>query len=322
MSTNKLKVAIVALTTVIIFSGCQKDSTTTYQGYIEGEFVNIASSQSGRLDKLFVKKGQSVAKDSALFALECDSEVAALSQAKAELAAAISILDDIQKGARVEEQNVIEARLSQARTNADNLKIQADRSEALYKINATSKVEMENSVAMAKSSAAQVAELQNSLRVLKLSAREDQIKAQKAHVKQAEFAVKQAEWKLNQKALKAPKNALVFDTIYREGEFVVAGGVVARLLPPENIKIRFFVPQKIAEKLMLNQKLSFHRSSDNTKFTGTLSYISTEAEYTPPLIYSNESKERLVFMAEAYPRPEDAKLFHSGQPIKVSLDEL
>jgi HlyD family secretion protein len=231
-------------------------------------------------------------------------------------------LEDIQKGARGEEQSVIEAKLLQAQANADNLKAQANRNEALYKTNAISKTEAENSAAAAKASAAQVEELQNSLKVSKLSARDDQIKAQKARVKQIEFAVKQAEWKLEQKALKAVKNALVFDTIYREGEFVPTGSIVVRLLPPENIKIKFFVPQKIAEKLAPSQKLFFYRSGDGTKFTGSVSYISAEAEYTPPLIYSNESKERLVFMVEAYPRPEDAKLFRPGQPVKVSLDEL
>jgi HlyD family secretion protein len=323
MNINKLKAVIVALTsTIVVLGGCQKENGKTYQGYAEGEFVNIASSQSGRLDKLFVNRGQNISKDAPLFALECDSEVAAVNQAKSELKVAIATLDDIQKGARVEEQSVIAAKLLQAQANAENLKTQYIRNEALYKTNAISKTEMDNSIAAAKSSAAQVAELQNSLKVSKLSAREDQIKAQKAHVKQAEFVLKQAEWRLEQKTLRAPKNALVFDTVYREGEFVPVGGIVARLLPPENIKIRFFVSQKIAEKLGLNQKVYFHLGQSETKFAGVLSYISAEAEYTPPLIYSNESKDRLVFMVEAYPKPEDAKLFHPGQPVKVSLDEL
>jgi HlyD family secretion protein len=70
MNINKLKTVVIALTsTIIMLGGCQKEGATTYQGYAEGEFVNIASSQSGRLDKLFVKKGESVAKNSALFAL-------------------------------------------------------------------------------------------------------------------------------------------------------------------------------------------------------------------------------------------------------------
>jgi len=323
MSTNRLKTAMLTLASmVIIFVGCQKDETATYQGYAEGEFVNVASSQSGRLDKLFVKKGENITKNSALFALECDSEIAALNQAKSEVTTAISVLNDIQKGSRNEEQSVIEAKLVQAQANAENLKAQANRSEALYKTNAISKAEMESSVAAAKASGAQVEELKNTLKVSKLSARDDQIKAQKARVKQAEFAAKQAAWRLDQKTLKATKNAFVFDTVYREGEFVPTGGIIVRLLPPENIKIKFFVPQKVAEKLMPNQKLSFYRSGDNKKFIATISYISAEAEYTPPLIYSNESKDRLVFMIEAYPKAEDTKWLRPGQPVKVSLDEL
>ncbi len=113
---------------------------------------------------------------------------------------------------------------------------------------------------------------------------------------------------------------MVFDTLYREGEWLPSGGIVVRLLPPENIKIRFFVPQNIAEQLLMNQKVTIVSRSDGKKLSAHITYISTEAEYTPPIIYSNETKDKLIYMIEAYPSSSDAPLLHPGQPVEVSLE--
>lgn len=93
-----------------------------------------------------------------------------------------------------------------------------------------------------------------------------------------------------------------------------------RLLPPENIKIRFFVPQSVAETLRNTQKISINSRADNQKIPAQITYISTEAEYTPPIIYSNETKEKLTYMIEAYPESKYATLLHPGQPVEVSLE--
>jgi HlyD family secretion protein len=93
-----------------------------------------------------------------------------------------------------------------------------------------------------------------------------------------------------------------------------------RLLPPQNRKIRFFVPQNISEKLAIGQQLMIISRSDGHKIPVHVTYISTEAEYTPPIIYSNETKDKLIYMIEAYPSPEDAPLLHPGQPVEVSLE--
>jgi HlyD family secretion protein len=112
----------------------------------------------------------------------------------------------------------------------------------------------------------------------------------------------------------------VYDTLYREGEFVPQGGIIVRLLPPQNIKIRFFVPQKIAESLQIGTNVSITQRSDGKKIAARVTYISPEAEFTPPIIYSNESKNKLSYMIEAYPSKDDAPLLHPGQPVEVTLE--
>ena len=320
MNTMKnFNLFFISLTALFIFNGCQKKAVQTYQGYAEGEFVNISSSQSGTLDKLFVKRGDQVSSNSNLFALECDSEVIALKQTQEALSAAKSTLNDYQKGSRPQELDVIQAQLSQAVANAKNTKEQLSRNTLLYGSNAISKEQLDNSTALEKSTSARVTELKTSLSVAKLSKRIDQIHAQEAHIKELEAMVYQARWKLNEKALKSHGNALVFDTLYRVGEWVPTGGIVVRLLPPENIKIRFFVPQAVAEQLTINQKATIISRADGKQLPAHVTYISTQSEYTPPIIYSNETKDKLTYMIEAYPETADAPHLHPGQPVEVSL---
>jgi len=291
-----------------------------YNGYAEGEFVNLSSTQSGKLDKLFVKRGDHVSIKDNLFALECNSELLTLKQATADLAAAEATLKDYQKGSRPEEIRVIEAQLSAASANADNASKQFKRNSALYPENAVSKTQLDDSLALAKATEAKVKELQNALSVAKLSKRLDQISAQEKRVEQLRSAVKLAQWKIDEKGVKSLYDALVFDTLYREGEFVPQGGIIIRLLPPENIKIRFFVPQTVSESMQIGANVSITSRSDGKKIPAKITYISTEAEFTPPIIYSNETKEKLTYMIEAYPQKSYAAQLHPGQPVEVSLE--
>jgi len=311
---------LLFLLPLLIFGGCQKSDTQTYNGYAEGEFVNVSSTQSGKLDKLFVKRGDKVTINANLFTLECDNELLALKQASEDLSGAEATLRDYQKGSRPEEIDVIEAQLSQAYANADNAAKQLNRNSVLYPSNAVSKTQLDDSVALAKTTEGRVKELKNALNVAKLSKRSDQIAAQEARIGQLKALVAQAQWRVDEKGVKSRYDALVFDTLYREGEWVNTGGIIIRLLPPENIKIRFFVPQKIAESLQIGQNVSIISRSDGKNIGAKVTYISPEAEFTPPIIYSNETKDSLTYMIEAYPQKSDAAQLHPGQPVEVSLE--
>lgn len=308
------------MTFIALFSGCNSNDINKYQGYVEAEFVNISSTQSGRLDKLYVKRGDAITKGSNLFVLDHESEVYALRQIDSELSAAQAILSDYQKGSRPEEIAVIEKQLIQAQAASDNAAEQLRQNKALYDTNAVSKTDYDKSLSLAKSTAAKVQELENTLHVAKLPKRHDQIKAQQKRIDQLQSAYAQAAWRVDEKALTSSYDALVFDTLYREGEVVPSGGIIVRLLPKENIKIRFFVPQNVAEKLRVSQKASITSRSDNKAIPLHITYISPEAEFTPPVIYSNETKAKLTYMIEATPDPHNAPMLHPGQPVEVTLE--
>jgi len=317
---SKVKSRYIALAIVmIVITGCSDKQPPTYQGYVEGEFVYVSSSEAGRLDRLLVTRGQQVTAKTPLFALESKIEAAAQRQAQQQLNAAGAQLKDLLTGKRPQELDVIRAQLAQAIAEEKKSVAKQVRDEAQYKAEGISMAQLEETRAEAESNAARVREFRRQLDVANLPARDEQIKAQSANVDAARATLDQAEWRLNQKALTAVRAGLVFDTLYREGEWVPPGSPVVSMLPPENIKVRFFVPEPLVGSMSLGQYVILHCDGCPTVIPAKVTYISIEPEYTAPIIYSNETRSKLVFMIEAHPQQDKASGLHPGQPIEVRL---
>ena len=297
--------------------GCNRKPSLQFQGYVEGEFVQVATSEAGRLDRLTVAKGDRVETGALLFALDAVPEAAALRQAREQLATAEAQLRDILTGKRPQELEVITAQLDQARAEAKKSVADRERDQAQFGSGGISKAQLDKSQAAADATSARVAELERQYEVARLPARDDQILAQQAQVAAARAAVEQAEWRLGQKTVMAPVAGRIFDTLYETGEWVAAGRPVVRLLSPDKVKIRFFVPETALGGLTVGQALRVHCDGSPDEISAEITYISTEAEYTPPVIYSNETRSKLVFMVEA--RPLNGANLHPGQPVAVGL---
>jgi HlyD family secretion protein len=166
---------------------------------------------------------------------------------------------------------------------------------------------------------AQVAQLTADLATGKLGGREDAIRAAQAAVDAQRAAYEKAKWNFDQKQQFTPANAAVHDTLYRQGEYVAAGNPVVVLLPPENLKVRFFVPQAILPRIKTGETVYVMPDGAAHPINATINYISTQAEYTPPVIYSRETRADLVFMIEAKFSPADAADLRPGQPVDVEL---
>jgi HlyD family secretion protein len=312
-------VLVPAGAVLALLTGCSGSSSTTFQGYVEGEFVYMASSQPGRLEHLTVTRGQQVDRGAPLFALEAIDERAGQQQAREQLAAAEAQLADIETGKRPPEVAVVAAQLAQAQATAQKSALQRDRDEAQYKSGGISREQLEATLAQAASDAAHVSELASQLEVARLPGRTQQLKAQSRQVEAARAVMQQADWRLGEKAIAAPSAGLVYDTLYREGEWVAPGNPVVRMLPPQNIKVRFFVPEGVLGTLTAGRKVSLHCDGCAADVPATITFVSNEAEYTPPVIYSNQTRGKLVYMIEAHPTPGDAVKLHPGQPLEVHL---
>ena len=302
-----------------MLAACSNETPSGYQGYVEGEFVNVASPIAGRLDELSVKRGDAVAVNARLYALEAVSESAAQRQAQEQVKAAEATLADLRAGRRAPEQDVTRAQLAQADVDLARAATNLARDEAQFKIGGIARAQLDDTRSAHAAAQARVAQLRSELTVAQLPSRGEQIQAQAAQVAAARAALDQATWKLDQKSVRATKAGRVYDTLYREGEWVAAGSPVVRMLPPANVKVRFFVPQGIVGSLAPGRALAIRCDGCSADIPATISYVSNEAEFTPPVIYSNETRSKLVFMVEARPAPEQAAKLNPGQPVSVTL---
>ncbi len=309
----------IAAAALVLMAGCAKKATSTYQGYIEGKFVYVASPQSGRLDQVNVERGDTVAAGHPLFALEGEPEASEMRTAEQVLRSSESRLNDLETGKRPAEVDVTRAQLAEAvaaKKQADEI-LKSD--EAQFKAGGIAQTELIDARAGAETSAAKVRELEADLAVDALPAREEQIKAQANQVAADRASLADADWRLRQKQIASPRDGLVFDTLYRRGEWVTAGNPVVELLPPENLEIRFFVPEAVVGALRVGGNVGVACDGCAGDVRAKISFVSPESEYTPPVIYSNENRSKLVYMVIANPTPQAGATLHPGQPVEVTV---
>jgi HlyD family secretion protein len=310
----------VLLAVLSLLTACGEQTANYYQGYAEGEFVLVAAPIGGRLEQLTVRRGETVREGEVLFKLEHAAESAAVVEAQQNLEQAENLLADLLKGERPSELAALAARLEQARVVRDLSRVELERRQNLYEANVLSVEERDRARTAFRRDEAAVVDLEAQLRTARLGARSDRIEAARAETAAARARLEQARWALEQKGQRAGVDAFVFDTLFEVGEFVPPSLPVVTLLPPGQVKVRFFVPEPEVGTLRIGQRVSVTFDGAERPVAGGIDFISPRAEFTPPLIYSRETRAKLVFMVEARPDSADAHRLHPGQPVEVKVE--
>jgi HlyD family secretion protein len=303
-----------------LLAGCGNEGPRVYQGYAEGEYVRVAAPFAGALLKLAAKRGMQVGTGDELFTLEQENEAAARREAEERLKNAEAQLANLQKGKRPTELEAIRAQLAQAEAGLKLSASQLRRREQLVAQNFVSRESLDEVRSAYERDRQHVSELKAQLATAQLAARPDEIKAAESSVEAARAALAQAEWKLAQKSVKAPVAGLVQDTYYVAGEWVNANQPVVSLLPPENVKVRFFVEERELGAVRTGQSVRLSCDGCPAPIAAQVTFISPQAEFTPPVIYSRQERAKLVFLIEARPASADAMKLHPGQPLDVKLE--
>ena len=300
--------------------GCEKPANDAWQGYIEGEYALIASPYAGQLQKLYVRRGDSVDSGRPLFALEQESERAARTEAQQRLNAAAARLENLQAARRPAEIDALRAEVTQAKAALALSSSQLAQQQKLFKDGFIAQARLDEAQAARARDAARAAEAEAQLRsALQPVGREAERRAAEGDAAGAQAALAQAALRLEQKSVAAPVAALVQDTFFVEGEWVPAGRPVASLLPPANVKARFYVPETIVGSLAPGRAVEIRCDGCAAPIEAKVSYISAQAEYTPPVLYTREQRGKLLFLVEARAAPGDAAKLRPGQPIDVTL---
>ncbi len=314
-----MKRTLIPIAVALVLGACGNSPPPGFQGYVEGEYVRVAAPFAGTLVSLDTQRGAAVAAGAALFSLEAESEDAARREALERQRKAAAQVEDLKKGRRPSEVESARAQLSQAQVSAAYSEKEWRRQLDLVSKGFVSQSRADEAKSQRDRDHDKVVELQNALATVEAGSRPDEIRAAEAEAAAAGQALAQADWRLRQKSVAATVAGTVVDTLFVRGEWVPAGAPVVSLLPPANVKVRFFVPEPRLGSVKVGQKVELACDGCGAPIEGTVSFIAPQAEYTPPVIYSRESRAKLVFLVEARPAPGDAAKLHPGQPVDVKL---
>ncbi|MBL9047363.1 MAG: HlyD family efflux transporter periplasmic adaptor subunit [Tabrizicola sp.] len=300
------------------FAGCLPPMPLA-TGYVEGEYAQIASVSTAEVLTLSVAAGDHIGQGQALVGLETRDAEIALARAEAALSRAESELANLRLGKRPEEIRVIEAALASAVAQAGEAQRSADRLIELAARGVATETQRDDAATAVEVAKARVAEIEANLAVARLPAREGEIAAAEAVLREAMAARDQALWQLDKRVLVAPAAGVVSDIIRRPGEIAVAGQPILTLLPDGAVRLRLYLPEADLARVARGDLLDVRCDACPPGLTATVSYIADGPEFTPPVIYSVASRQKLVYLIEA--RPSDGTILKPGQIVDVDLAE-
>jgi HlyD family secretion protein len=285
----------------------------TLTGYVEGEPLYLAAPVSGQVERMLVARGQAVAAGQALFVVDPAQLAAQRDQAQAEVAAAEAQASDARKGLRPLELSVYDANIAAAEARARDAEADLRRVEPLVRRGIYAPARLDDARAAAQAARAQLAAARRQRDAATLGAREDQVRAADSRVAQARAALSGASARLQDLSPAAPVAARVEEVFFQAGEWAPANQPVVSLLPDDRIKLRFFVPEQALAAYRPGRTVRFSCDGCAHGLAARIVFVSPRPEFTPPVIYSREARDRLVYLVEAIP---SARL-SPGQPVDV-----
>lgn len=287
-------------------------------GYVEGDYVLIAPIEMAEVKSLAIRRGDRIAAGQAIANLEDSDARIAVAEAGAALAQAEAQLANLKQGRRPEELAVLDA----ARQSAEAAKNEAARTlariEDLHKRGIASRADLDAALTQMEVRSAALAQAEANLAVAKLPARPEEIRASEQAVERARAAGDQAAWRLSKRALTAPAAGRVNDVIRNPGDLAGPTAPIVSLLPDGAVKLRLYVPETSLSAVAVGVTLEVRCDGCGDGLAARVTYVSPEPEFTPPVIYSLENRQKLVFLVEARPEGEATRL-QPGQIVDARL---
>lgn len=303
-----------------VSTGCSDGNSHDYQGYVEGEYLYLASPQAGYLQSLDTQRGSRASPGQTLFVLSQDPAYQALKQAQARAASARHKLDNLKQPRRQTEIAALQAQLHAAQVQQRLTWIHLQQHEKLLAKHFVAQIKLDEARSAHEQAITQVEALKKQIATYENTlGRQDEIQAAEADLMAARAEIEQKTWAVETKTVVAPIAGEITETYYQPGEWVPAGAAVASLLPDSKRRLRFFIPETQLASINIGDRVEGHCDSCSEPIRARINFISAQAEYTPPVIYSRGSREKLVFRVEAIPSIEQASRLRPGLPVDVSI---
>ncbi|MCK5909617.1 MAG: HlyD family efflux transporter periplasmic adaptor subunit [Caulobacter sp.] len=320
MKSRRVVVGVIAALGVVGFLGWRLLGLDGHRpprlsGYVEGETLYVGAANAGPVSSVAVQRGDRVRPGQPLFALDAAQLTAARDQAAAQAAIAQAQLRDARKGQRPQELAVYDAERAAAEARVAEAQAEYRRVEPLVAKGVYARARLDQARAALDTARASAVAVGRRKAVGVLGARSDAVAAAEAAVALAEQGLAAAQSRLDQISPRAPAAARVQDVFYQPGEWVAANQPVVALLADERVRLRFFVPESELNRYPVGTTVRFTCDGCRAPRAARINYVSPRAEFTPPVIYSREARQRLVFLVEA--RPEAGPPLAPGQPVDI-----
>ncbi len=289
---------IFPATLLLALAACG-DSSPELHGYAEGKFVMLAPETAGRVTSVGVAEGSHVTQGTVLFQLEDTTERAALEAARANAAAAASRFDDAAAGGRAPEIAAAREQLNDAQAAQIRARADRERAQGLFDSGTVARARLDEAIAASDSANARVSELRQRLTLATLPARENQVKALESATKEAEAQAAVADDSLRRRRVAAPAAGRIERIIRYAGDVSGPSLPVVRFLPDGDVRAVMFIPEALLAQTPVGTKLAIACDGCPADAKAAIVSVASESEFTPPVIYSDAERSRLVFRAEA-----------------------
>lgn len=299
-------------------TGCSGTENNSFQGYVEGEYLYLAAPQAGYLKTLDTSRGSRVYEGQTVFVISADPDDKALAEAEARAGAAGQKLQNLKAPRRPTEIAALEADLRAAEAGLRLSQIQLQQQEKLVRQHFVAQLKVDEARSAHDQAAAQVEAIKKQIATYHNTlGRQAEVRGAASDLEAATAQVAQKRWLVEHKTVTAPAKGEIAETYYLPGEWVPAGSPVASLLPDSRRRLRYFVPETAVAAIRPGDIVEASCDGCLSPIRAQVDFVSAQAEYTPPVIYSRGSREKLVFRVEAVPTPEQAALLRPGLPVDV-----
>ena len=316
-------IGVAALGWVVSRNFRSPPPTALFEGYVEGDLVQIGPIEAERLATLNVEPGANVAKGAPLFTMATPILDSQRAEAQARVVQAQATLDNLKAALnRPEQIAVLQAGLDRAKASLVLSQADYDRQAALLPRGATTVAQRDQARFALDRDKAALAEAQRQIDAALLPSRSGEIGGAEAAVLQANAQLNQIDTRIARQRVAAPASGIIQDVFFWPGEIVAAGQPILALLPPENRKFRFYVNQDQLSRFALGAKVAVSCDNCGPEISARVIYISQQAEFTPPIIFSLQERGKLSFRVDARPETAEAQQKFTlplGLPIGVRL---
>lgn len=300
------------------FSACGADALQI-AGYVEGEYVRLGPIDTARIERVDVRRGDRVEAGKIVATLERTDAENSVAESEARLVQVQAQLDNLRIGKRPEEIAVIEATLASARAQQRQAEKALERREDLLRRGVSAQADFDQAETARDVAISRVREMAANLDVARLAARSDEIRASENAVEQAKATLAQARWRLSQRELVAPSAGRISDVLRRVGELAGPSAPVLLMLPDGAAKLMLYVPEARISGVKPGMQLLVRCDGCAPGLSATVTYVSPEPEFTPPVIYSAQTRQKLVYLVEARPDGGAQSPLQPGQIVDVTL---